>query len=346
VGEVVCDRIGSWFPRDQALAMIVHHIHDREQRGDWPLAPLPASLIPWVGAAARSHPDRLRSNTIRRLWLVNPDRAWDVTQTMLHSDDSSVRQCAIAAMDAGWGRGHDDTLAATLRAFIPNSRNPAAVESGIATAVAGIGRADPSLIESLLTHLATTGNETVRRQLISALHRGWGRGQDALVLRIVAMIAERDSAESIWDGFHETLVPAWDHLPSHMVMPLVDRLVTHETNRLAKAGPFSLLIPWEVQRIIAAFAPIWTHLPTPQVIQRIAHHVAHLHAHAHSMNPSSRDTLVSVWASVVTAGAARLSASAIHAVLAPLWHLSPFWCLNEVLQGVVIDEVRRRGRGS
>jgi hypothetical protein len=347
VGAAVCARIQAWLPHDQAMATIVDHIYAREDRENWPLAPLPAYLIPWVGKAARARPYRLHPTTIRRLWLVDPNQAWDVTQTMLHSDDPSVQQRAIAAMDTGWGTWHAAEVATTLRARILEHQDDRDdVKIGIATAVAGIGIAPPSIMESLLTELARKGNEEIQDRIIRTLHRGWGRGQDALVLRVVAIITERDSAESIWDGFHETLAPAWDHLPSHMVMPLVDRLVTHETNRLAKAGPFSLLIPWEVQRIPAAFASVWTRLPTAQVIERIAHHVAHLHKHAHTMPPTTRDRLVSVWASVVTAGAARLSASDFHAVLDPLWDLSPYGCLNGVLQGVVIDEARRRGRGS
>ena len=85
---------------------------------------------------------------------------------------------------------------------------------------------------------------------------------------------------------------------------------------------------------IAACAPIWTHLPTALVIERIAHHVAHLHEHAHTIDSLNRNTLVSAWAQVIAAGADRLSASDIHALLAPLWDLSPNGCLDGVVQEV------------
>jgi hypothetical protein len=333
VGTEVCARIQSWLPHDQAMAMIVDHIHDREERGDWPLAPLPASLIPWVCEAARSHPDRLPANTIRRLWLADPDRAWDVTQTILDSDDPFDRKCAIAAMDAGWGIGFDDTIATTLCTIILQNP-PFYCDTACATAVAGIGRATPAIIEALLTELATRGNTDVRQQLISVVHRGWGRGQDALVMDIVGMIAARDSLEWVWNHARATLEQAWDYLPPHVVGSLVDRLVTRATNRFAKDEPYRPPIRLGVQHIITAFAPIWTHLPTPQVIERIAHHVARLHVHARTLDPSSRDTLVAAWASVVTAGAARLSASDIHALLDPLWNLSPHGCLDGIEQGV------------
>jgi hypothetical protein len=67
--------LSAWCPPHQAMALIVHHIQDREGRGSLPLAPLPASLIPWMGDAARACPYRLRSTTIRRLWPADPDRA-------------------------------------------------------------------------------------------------------------------------------------------------------------------------------------------------------------------------------------------------------------------------------
>jgi hypothetical protein len=331
VGAEVCARIQSWFPRDQARAMIVDHIHARERRGDWPLAPLPAYLIPWVCDAVCRRPNSLHPTTIRRLWLTNPDQAWHVTQTMLDSGHHR----AIAAMDAGWGTGHDAAMATILRSIILDHQNdPSVARTGTTTVVAGLGTAPPPIMESLLTELAMKGNATVQQQLISILHRGWGRGQDALVLRVVAIIADRDSSESIWADAHETLIRAWRSLPPHMVVFLVDRLLTRATNRLAKAGPFSPLGLWGVPQIIAAFAPIWTHLPTPQGIERIAYHVAHLHAHAHTMTPTTRDTLVAAWASVIAAGAARLSASDIHAVLAPLWTLSPHGCLDGMVQWV------------
>jgi hypothetical protein len=55
-----------------------------------------------------------------------------------------------------------------------------------------------SIMESLLTELATTGNNAVPYLLTRDLHRGWGRGQDALVLRIVKIIAERDVSTWVW----------------------------------------------------------------------------------------------------------------------------------------------------
>jgi hypothetical protein len=86
--------------------------------------------------------------------------------------------------------------------------------------------------------------------------------------------------------------------------------------------------------IAAALAPIWTALPPSQGIASIARHVAHLHAHAHTMPPTTRDTLVAAWVRVIATGADRLSAADIHAVLAPLWNLSPHGCLDGVLQWV------------
>jgi len=321
------------------MAMIATHIHTREERGDWPLAPLPAHLIPWVGEAARARWYRRHPTTIRRLWLADPDRAWNVTQTMLHSEDPFVQQCAIAALDAGWGRGQDGTLAATLRECILHPRDPTVVETGIATAIAGIGRADPSSIASLLTELATTGDEDAQYVLTRDLHRGWGRGQDDLVVRVLAIIADRVSSGAEWDN--ETLIRSWDYLPPHVVVSLVDRLVTRATDRLAKdgssspLGPYSRLGLWEVVQIIAAFAPLWTHLPTAQAIERIAHHVSQLGKHAHTLNNRSRrDMLVAAWARVIAASAERLSASDIHTVLDSLWTISPDGCLDGVLQAV------------
>jgi hypothetical protein len=330
VGAAVCDRIGSWFPRNQAMAMIAIRTRAREELGDWPLAPLPAHLIPWVCDAARSY--HLHPTTIRRLWLANPKQAWNVTQTMLHSDDPSVQVRALEAMDAGWGRGHDGTLAATLREFILHARNPTVIEPGIATAIAGIGRADPFLIASLLTELAMNGDETIQFVLARDLHRGWGRGQDDLVVGVLAIIADRTSSGWVWNN--DTLIRSWDYLPPHVVVSLVDQLVTRATDRLAKDEPYRSLGPWGVQPIIVAFAPGWTHLPTAHMIERIAHHVARLHAHAHTLAPAVRNTLVFAWAAVIMVGVERLSASDIHALLAPLWTLSPDWCLDGVVQGV------------
>jgi hypothetical protein len=337
VGAEVCAFIQSQVPPDQALAMIVYHIHARERRGDWPLAPLPAYLIPWVGEAARSHPADLSSNTIRRLWLANPVRAWDVTQTMLGSRSSQRK--VIDAMDTGWGTGYDAAMATILRSVILALQDDRGgietietIETGIATVVAGIGRADPSLIESLLTHLATTGNETVRQQLISALRRGWGRGQDDLVARVLATIADQTVSERVWDRCSGTLIRAWDYQPRDVVVSLIDRLLTHAMNGLVNEKKFEKRFGMVsmAEAAIAAFAPGWDHLPTAQVLERITHHVAHLHAHAHTIGTYSRDTLVAAWASVVTAGAARLSASDFHALLAPLWTLSPKECLEGV----------------
>jgi hypothetical protein len=336
VGAEVCAFIQSQAQRypDHAVEVIMDHVRDREGRKNWPLAPLPAYLIPWVGEAARACPHRLHPTTIRRLWLANPVRAWNATQTMLNSGHCFVQQHAIAAMDTGWGTGMDDTIATTLRTIILTHQHLVThlplVLTGTTTAVAGIGTAPPSLIAPLLTELVTTGNENIQRQLISELHRGWGQGQDALVMRIVEMIAERDSSERVWGSARATLLRAWNYHPPHVVGSLVDRLVTRTTSRLAQDGPGSPLASWEVLPITAAFAPGWIHLPTAHMIERIAHHMARLHAHAHTLDPSSRDTLVAAWASVVTAGAARLSASDFHALLAPLWTLSPKECLEGV----------------
>jgi hypothetical protein len=339
VGAEVCERIQSWFPRDHGNGLIAYHIHDREERGDWPLAPLPTYLIPWVGDAARTCPSDLHPTTIRRLWLADPVQAWNVTQAILDSDDPFVQQRALAAMDAGWGRGHDDTIAATLLPRILNSRSWSTIESGIATAVAGIGTAPPAIIASLLTELATGGNTNVQRWLISALRHGWGRGQDALVLRVVAIIAKREESwEWIWAEAHETLIRAWDHLPPHVVRSLIDQLLTHVMNGLVNEKKFE---KWfgrvsMAKAAIAAFAPGWAHLPTAHMIERIAHHVAHLCAHADdpAISRYRRDTLISAWARVIAAGAEHVSAADVHALLGPLWDLSPHGCLTGIEQGV------------
>jgi hypothetical protein len=337
VGKAVCDRIRSWFPHDQAMAMFVDHIRARENFGDWPLAPLPASLIPWVGEAARSHPDRLPANTIRRLWLANPVRAWDVTQTMLDSGHPTAQDTALAAMDAGWGIGYDAAMATILRSIMLDHQDTLVVViPGIATTVAGLGIAPPSLIAALLTELAMKGNERVQRQLISALHRGWGRGQDDLVMHVVERIAERDPSGWVWAGAHATLLRAWDYLPPHVVVSLVDRLVTRAMNGLANEATIGDRVDMMsmAEAAIAAFAPIWTHLPTPQVIDRIAHHVARLDKHAHALAyglaPGVQSRPIAAWASVIAAGADRLSAANLHAVLAPFWDLSPHGCLNGI----------------
>jgi hypothetical protein len=339
VGAEVCDRIRSWFPHNQAIAMIVDHIEARERRGDWPLVPLPAYLIPWVCKVAHTCPSRLHPTTIRRLWLADPKRAWDVTQTMLWSRSSHSSQwIAIAAMDTGWGTGHDAAMATILRSIILNHRSELhVVTTGTTTAVAGIGIAPSSLIAPLLTELATTGHGEIQSRIVRTRHRGWERGQDVLGMRILEIIAKRkDSPEWIWNGFHETLAPAWDHLPSHVVVSLIDRLVTHGMHRLANEADSEDRVQMGsmAEAAIAAFAPIWTHLPTPQVIDRIAHHVAYLHAHAHTLAPSRRNKLVDSWASVIAAGAERLSVSDIRAVLDPLWDLSPHGCLHGILQWV------------
>jgi hypothetical protein len=325
VGEAVCARIQSWFSPDQAMALIMNHIHAREEREDWPLAPLPAYLIPWVDKAARTCPYRLHPTTVRRLWPADPKRAWDLTKIMLDSDHPTALYTALTAMDAGWGTGYDAEVATTLRSMILGYQNIShVVATGTATAVAGIGIAPPSLIAALLTELAMKGNQTVRQQLISALHRGWGRGQDALVLRIVEMITERDSSKWVWIAARATLTRTWDHLPPHVVVSLFDRVVTRGMRRRY----------YPIGDAITACAPGWIHLPTALVIERIAHHVAHLHAHARTLDPTTRDTLVAFWASVIAAGADRLSAADIHAVLDPLWGLSPDRCLDGVVQGV------------
>jgi hypothetical protein len=330
VGAEACERIQSQSPRDQAIATIVHDIHAREDRGDLPLAPLPAHLIPWVGAAARACPSHLHPTTIRRLWLVNPNDAWHVTQTMLHSDDLSVQQRAIAAMDVGWGTEHDIAMATILRSIILDPQNdPSVVSTGTTTAVAGLGIAPPSIMESLLTALAMQGNENVQRQLISALHRGWGREQDALVLRIVEMIAERDPSEWVWDNARATLEQAWRALPPDVVVSLINQLVTREMDRWLPHPIHRWKI--KVDDVIAALAPIWTALPPSQGIASIARHVAHLHTYAHALKDAiRRDELIAAWASVIAAGADRLSAANLHALLAPLRNISPYGYFNGV----------------
>jgi hypothetical protein len=335
VGAEVCDRIQSWFPPDQATALIVNHIRAREERGDWPLAPLPASLIPWVGKAAHSYPDHLPSNTIRRLWLANPNDAWNVTQTMFRSGHPRAQKSATAAMDAGWGTGHDVKVATILRSITLDPQNdPNVVRTGITTIVAGLGTAPPSIMEPLLTALVMQGNETVRQQLISVLHRGWGRGQDALVMRIVEkMIAERDPSKWGWSNARATLEQAWRYLPPDVVVSLINQLVTREMNR----WPTHPMYPWrtKIDDVIAALAPIWTALPPSQVIASITRHVAHLHTHAHALkDANTRDELIAAWASVIAAGADRLSAADLHALLDPLWTISPHGCITGVAQWV------------
>jgi hypothetical protein len=158
VGAEACARIQSQVPRDQAMATIVHDIHAREDRGDLPLVSLSAHLIPWVGDATCACPNRLHPTTIRRLWPADPDRAWNVTETMLDSDDPSVPQRARAAMDTGWGTGHDAAMATILRSIMLDHQDTSVVvPPEIATAVAGLGIASPSLIATLLTGLATMG---------------------------------------------------------------------------------------------------------------------------------------------------------------------------------------------
>jgi hypothetical protein len=319
VGEVVCDRLLSWFSRDQAFERIVHHIRAREQRGDWPLASLPTYLIPWVGEAARSHPDRLHPTTIRRLWLADPVRAWNVTETMLGLPYTAVQTIALAALDAGWGIGYDAAIATIVRTIILQHPLSVVLNTACATAVAGIGRAAPDIIASLLTDLATGGDTEVQRQLVRALHCGWGRGQDDLVMRVLETTVARNPSERIWDdGARDTLARAWDYQPPHMVVSLVDRMVTHG------------MIP----DAIAAYAPGWTHLPTAHMIEHIAHHVAYLCAHADDPTISRyrRETLISAWASVIAAGAEHVSAADIHALLSPLWNLSPRSCLFGFVQ--------------
>jgi hypothetical protein len=65
--------------------------------------------------AAYPCPDHLHRHPIRRLRMADPDRAWDGPQTMRESGNGSAWNHAIAAMDAAWGTGMDDTMATTLR---------------------------------------------------------------------------------------------------------------------------------------------------------------------------------------------------------------------------------------
>jgi hypothetical protein len=122
-----------------------------------------------------------------------------------------------------------------------------------------------------------------------------------LVLRIVGMIAERDSLEWGWGTARATLIRAWDYHPPHEVVSLVDRMVTHGMRCVMHEQG----IPSALDDAIAAYAPGWTHLPTAHMIERIAYHVARLHADAHTLAPAVRNTLVSAWAAVMTAGAER-----------------------------------------
>ena len=324
VGEEVCACIARWYP-DKAVRIIAEYIDLEES-----LAPLPEYLIPWVCAVARDCPDHLYPSTIRRLWLSDPDRAWDVTKTMLDSGEPIGQQCAIDAMDAGWGRGRDDTIAATLWSFIrDHPDDPFAEGAVVATAVAGIGRADPSLTASLLAKLAMKGNEHVQYQLICELHRGWGRGQDDLVFGVVETIAERMASDWVWRGSRATLTSAWDYQPPHVVLSLIDRLVTRLMHSLATEGECTVN-----EDVITALVPGWTYLPTPLMCERITHYVAHLHAHAHTLAPEVLNSLVSAWAEVIAAGANRLSTADIHALLSPLWTISPYWSLNGIAQAV------------
>jgi hypothetical protein len=330
VGEVVCDRLLSWFPRTRAGTMIVDHIHAREQRGDWPLAPMPVYLVRWVSAAARSRPSRLHPTTIRRLWLDDPDYAWNVTCTMLGSPYASVRTIALAAMDVGWGTEMDDTIATILRTIILQRPLSVVLDTACATVVAGIGRAAPAIIESLLTDLMTRGDTEVRRQLIRALHRGWGRGQDDLVWRVVETMGARDPSDRVWGGAHDTLARAWDYQPPDVVVSLIDRMVTNGMHQLIhKPG-----IPSALDDAIAAYAPGWVHLPTAHMIARIAHHVAHLRdlASDPTITRYRHETLIAAWAAVIAAGAEHMSAADIRALLSPLWNLSPTSCLSGFMQ--------------
>jgi hypothetical protein len=335
VGEVVCDRLLSWFPRTRAGTMIVDHIHAREERGDWPLAPMPVYLVRWVSAAARSRPSRLHPTTIRRLWLDDPDYAWNVTCTMLGSPSAAVRTIALAALDAGWGTKYDDTIATIVRMITLQYRMSDILNTACATAVAGIGRVTPDIIASLLTDLATMRDTEVQRQLIRALHRGWGRGQDDLVMRVLETMVARDPdlSDRIWIRSYDTLARAWDYHPPHVVVSLVDRMVTHGMRCVMHEQG----IPSALDDAIAAYAPGWTHLPTAHMIERIARHVAYLCAHADDpaiSRDSRRERLISAWASVIAAGAERLSTSDIHALLSPLWDLSPDGCLKGIEQWV------------
>jgi hypothetical protein len=110
-----------------------------EERGDWSLAPLLTSLIPWVGDAARCRPGNLHPTTVRRLWLADPDRTWNVTETMLGPNHPTVQQHAIVAMHAGWerwGPWNGDTTIVPC-ALILNDQEPTVVGVGRAMTVAG-----------------------------------------------------------------------------------------------------------------------------------------------------------------------------------------------------------------
>jgi hypothetical protein len=173
VGKEVCAFMQSQVPPDRAIDTIVTYVVDMDDNGNVPLAPLPEHLIPWVCDRARSHPDRLPPTTIRRIWLADPQRAWNLTTFMLESNHPSAREHALAAMDTGWGTGHDVAMATTLRSIILKHQDTLCVPNiGIATAIAGIGIAPPHLIAALLTELAMKGNEEIQSQIIRTLHRG------------------------------------------------------------------------------------------------------------------------------------------------------------------------------
>jgi hypothetical protein len=79
------------------------------------------------------------------------------------------------------------------------------------------------IITSLLTALGTMGDAQVQQRLIHDLRYGWGRGQDAMVFRIVVTIADRPSPGMRWDGCRATVTRAWRYQPLHVVVSLVDR---------------------------------------------------------------------------------------------------------------------------
>jgi hypothetical protein len=332
-GAEVCDRIQAWFPPDQAMALIVKLIHAREERGDWPLAPLPAYLIPWVGAAARSDPDSLHPATIRRLWLADPVLAWNVIQTMLSPSLPTAWHIAVAAMDAGWGTGMDDTIATALRLIIPYHRDEMAVRNGIQTVAAGIGRAAPSLIAALLTELAMQGNEIVQRQLVRELHRWWGHGQDDLVMHVLKTIFNRGASELVWDAASHTLAQAWDYLPPQEVLQLGERLLMNQIRRLVNNEDIWIATE-RIRPATTMLAYGWNYVPTPQFTRCITQYHTHLLSCVHTLRVDLLYDVVSDWVSVIAAGAQRLSASDIHAMLAPLWNLSPHGCLNGVMRWV------------
>jgi hypothetical protein len=330
VGAEVCARIRSWFPRDQAIALIVNHIHTREDRGDWPLAPLPAHLIPWVGEAAHTCPYDLHPTTIRRLWLADPVYAWNVTQTMLSPSFPSAWHIAFAAMDAGWGTGMDDTIAAALRLIIPYyHRDEMAVRNGIQTVAAGIGRAAPAIIAALLTELAMQGNEIVQRQLVHALHRGWGHGQDDLVMHVLKTIVNRGASELVWDAASHTLAQAWDYRPPQEVLQLGERLLMNQIRRLVNHEDIWIATEG-IRPATTMLAYGWNYVPTPQFTRCITQYHTHLLSCVRTLRVELQYDVVSDWVSVIAAGAQRLSASDIHALLEPLWTLSPHGCLNGI----------------